>query len=265
SPSVTSFSSCFSARILCLELTLHTLVVSLGIYFVHRLRGSRWHGRGGYASAFSLTIIAIERYYAVVKPTHAKKAFTMRRLKLFVLFCWLLALSWNSVGFAVKRFDQVNINCFMLWPDTVSFKIYSTMSLVVFGLVPGLLMCGLYSKIIYVLWINKLRHNLTCLTTERRFKLHRKKATKMAIVVSLVYLVSWIPELTVFNLIAYKPWLIRDIVTTYQVTVAMVMINSAVNPVIYTLHGQRYRHYLKKLLICLRKKPKQTRDEDTKL
>ncbi|EDO35028.1 predicted protein, partial [Nematostella vectensis] len=215
-----------------------------GAYFTHpggklgdilcaSVTGESLAWTGGYASAFSLTIIAIERYYAVVKPTHAKKAFTMRRLKLFVLFCWLLALSWNSVGFAVKRFDQVNMNCFMLWPDTVSFKIYSTMSLVVFGLVPGLLMCGLYSKIIYVLWINKLRHNLTCLTTERRFKLHRKKATKMAIVVSLVYLVSWIPELTVFNLIAYKPWLIRDIVTTYQVTVAMVMINSAVNPVIY--------------------------------
>lgn len=210
------------------------------------LTGESFAWMGGYASAFFLVAIAIERYFAVTKPAKSDVSITKDNLKLLVFCCWFFAVSWNSIGFAVKRYDEKFGFCAMRWPAHYSFKVYSALTFAVLGVIPIAIMCILYSRVVHTLWFKREVVQVNNQEIERN---RRKKVTKMVLIVSLVYILSWVPELTIFLLFAYAPnSLDGDI--SYPASVAMVTFNSAVNPIIYGFHNERFRRYLINLLCC---------------
>lgn len=209
--------------------------------------GESFAWMGGYASASFLVAIAIERYYAVTKPEN-DVSITKDNLKVLVVSCWLFSLAWNAIGFAVKRYDDANGFCHMEWPEPYSFKVYSALSYYVLGVVPITTMCVLYARVVHTLWFKREVLQVNNQDVERR---KRKKVTKMVLIVSLIYALSWIPELTIFLLVAYAPWSLNGAIA-YPATVAMVTFNSAVNPIIYSFHNERFRKHLINLLCCRR-------------
>lgn len=222
-------------------------VGSAGDLFCIFITGESFAWMGGYASAYVLVAIAIERYQAVTKPYHHhSNSITSCKLRFLVLSCWVFAISWNSIGFAVKRYDPDLGFCKSRWPAVYSYKVYSLLCFVIIGVIPVTTMCILYSRIVYSLWFKREIVQVNNQLYERK---RRIKATKMVLMVSGIYTLSWIPELTIFLVDAYAPrYVSSDVV--YPVCVAMVTLNSAVNPIIYTLHGERFRYFLKKLVCC---------------
>jgi len=210
------------------------------------LTGESFAWMGGYASAYFLVAIAIERHYAVTKPYVYGCSITRTKLKLLVVGCWFFSLAFNAIGFAVKRYDASSGFCATEWPAPYSFKVYSLLSFIVVGVIPIATMSILYARVVYALWVKREVHQVNNLGSHRK---RRMKATKMVLTVSVIYTLSWVPELTVFLVAAYAPSLVRSS-AIYPAGVAMVSVNSAVNPIIYTLHGERFRYFLKKLICC---------------
>jgi hypothetical protein len=221
-----------------------------GDYLCLFITGETLAWMGGYASAIFLLAIAVERYYAVANPHSYGSSFITKHLKLLVTVCWACALAWNVSGFATKHYDEKFGFCNMKWPAEYSFKVYAALSLLAVGFIPCFAMVLLYSRVVYTLWFKKqiLRTN----HNEKRDKIRRKKATKMVLSVSLMYALCWIPELTIFNLVAFAPQLIQGNLA-YPASVAMVSVNSAVNPILYSLHNNQFRRHLKRLVCCRRK------------
>ena len=75
----------------------------------------------------------------------------------------------------------------------------------------------------------------------------RKKVTKMVIMVSIIYVICWFPQLTMY-LLSYATTSNTFGDLGYVISVVMVTVNSAVNPTIYSFQNERFRKHLKQLV-----------------
>jgi len=200
---------------------------------------------GGYASSLFLLAISIERYIAVAKPRSYGASLITKNLKALVVCCWFFTIAWNSVGFAWKRYDRTKGYCTLV-ASLTSFKVYSILCFFVLGVFPMATMAALYSRVIHLLWFNKLSN-----TSNRETKLQnkRRRATQMVLIVTIIYALTWFPELTVLVLSAFSPDSFRGDIA-YPATVLLCAFNSAINPVIYSFHSNKFRGHLKGLLCC---------------
>ncbi|XP_031554150.1 neuropeptide FF receptor 2-like isoform X2 [Actinia tenebrosa] len=224
------------------------------------ITGGTFAWSGGYTSAFFLVAIAIERYFAITRPHDIRKRITMKKLKYVVGTCWFLALAFNAIGFLVQRYNEEEKFCREEWPFAHSPKVYSALSLTTIGLIPVLTMFVLYSRVVQTLWGQSNR----C-TSEGFVKVaairNRKKVTKIVLTVSTVYTLCWLPELCVYTTSAYDHSLVKGNIA-YPAAVALVTVNSAVNPLIYCFHSGRFRQNLVALICGGRRRSESLRDFD---
>lgn len=86
--------------------------------------------------------------------------------------------------------------------------------------------------------------------TERARIRSRLKVTKMVFVVSLMYIVCWLPNLVFYMLSKYEPEDYAYGSVPYIISVILVGVNSAINPFIYALHSSNFRQYIRGTLCC---------------
>jgi len=201
---------------------------------------------GGYTSSLFLVAIAVERYFAVVRPHELHRRITVRKVISIVVLCWIIGLAWNSVGFSVKGFDDERKLCAGEWRYSDARKAYKILSFFAVGVVPVTIMSVLYSKVVFSLWF-KANSSLSCIQNVAARS--RKKVTKIVLSVSALYALCWLPELFLYVLKAYQPDLLEG-TKLFPVTVALLCINSAANPMIYCFHSHRFRSHLYKLMKC---------------
>lgn len=77
----------------------------------------------------------------------------------------------------------------------------------------------------------------------------RKRVTKMALTVSIIYGLCWMPNLTIYALNYFSPSQNYGDVT-YITSIVLVTCNSTVNPFIYVFVNQKFRRRIKSLLCC---------------
>lgn len=224
------------------------------------ITGGTFAWSGGYTSAFFLVAIAIERYFAITRPQDIHKRITMEKLKYVVGACWLLALAFNAVGFLVQRYNEEVKFCMEEWPFAHSPKVYSALSLTVAGLIPVLTMFVLYSRVIYTLRVQSKISSKDGFVKVAAIR-NRKKVTKIVLTVSIVYTLCWLPELSVYTTSAYDHSLVKGNIA-YPAAVALVTVNSAVNPLIYCFHSGRFRRNLVALICGKRRRSESLRDFD---
>lgn len=205
---------------------------------------------GGAASAFTLVAIAIERYYAVAKP-HLQREITPWRLKAIIISSWVYAIVFNIPLFIVIKYKQVinDFRCPEVWPNEILSKVYTVGAFFVFGAIPLGVMAVVYPLTVRALWKNRLRASSV---SDRAIVRQRKKATKMMLVVSVLYAICWLPNLIFYMLSTYKPEWYVYFSDTYVVSVVLVCANSAMNPIVYSLHSSRFRNELKSFFFCER-------------
>ncbi|CAD6186083.1 unnamed protein product [Caenorhabditis auriculariae] len=104
------------------------------------------------ASAYTLAVIAVERYYAICRPLQSRKWHTKKRALVTIFLVWCFSFSANLGSLFV--FDAVPIgskyNCDSTQGRTVDFvyQLYLTFALL---FVPLALMVGLYGNVIFTL------------------------------------------------------------------------------------------------------------------
>ena len=203
---------------------------------------------GAISSIFALVLIAIERYYAIVKPLRIRRRLTTRRLRTVIPITWAAAAVFCSAYFITTEFDEDLAKCTRTWPAAWVLPAYDVLWLVAVGVLPTTLMAALYAKVGYTLWSDK---NQAGDVTLQAIKRHRKKVTITMLTLSIAYAVCWLPELilhVVSNAVTGGEFLVDH--WAHTVTTSLAVFNSSVNPIVYVFRVERFKREFRKIVCC---------------
>uniref|UniRef100_A0A8C7E8W3 Sphingosine-1-phosphate receptor 4 n=1 Tax=Nothoprocta perdicaria TaxID=30464 RepID=A0A8C7E8W3_NOTPE len=191
------------------------------------------------ASTFSLLVTAIERYSAMVRPIAESEASKTRRLRGLIVSCWLLALllgllpllGWNCLcDFGA---------CSLLLPlYSKSYILFSVvlLSIILLGIV------GLYISIYQLVQASSRQ------SSSRHGRRRSLRLLKTVLMILGAFIVCWSPLFALLLVDASCEPRACGHLHSLDWTLALAMVNSAVNPVIYSLRSAEVRRALRDLL-----------------
>ncbi|XP_031567349.1 neuropeptide FF receptor 2-like [Actinia tenebrosa] len=203
--------------------------------------GGNFSWVGSTASSFSVIVLAFERYFAVIYPF--KQRFTLKKVKMTVIVCWLYAVIFMSPLFFVVVYSKAGNSCIEHWTKESEASAFSTLTLIFLLIIPVALMAFLYGRVIRKLWFGKSQS--TVRPAQHSVIKSRKTVTKMLLIVTVVYIICWSSDLIIYMLLA-SSWNSKD--PKYSLPEALVLLNSAVNPIIFIVYSQRFRKQLMRIL-----------------
>ncbi|XP_078348059.1 QRFP-like peptide receptor [Oculina patagonica] len=205
---------------------------------------------GGAVSILCLVYIAVERYFAIIHPLRQRGRFTRRRLKVFIVLGWSFAFLINVPDFMSTGYYQPGLRfCGKEGKfGDVEAKVDSMVWIILAGIIPVGIMVYLYTRVVHHLWF-KPAENLEA--SQKAALRYRKQVTTTLITVSVIYAVSWIPNLTVYVL---KSWGGVVMGSWYDKSGTLsVTFNACINPVLYSMRMKRFREHLRDMLLCKKK------------
>ena len=216
----------------------------------------------GLASVYFLAALAVERYFAILKPfVHMRRAGKSLMWKVLVVI-WIAVGVLGTSGIIIEgqasqsaSMENARTNVTSRPPPTNITKGSSTLIetlatayifvLLAFGFVlPSVVMIFCYSRVIYHVWFNT-EDNRT--TNHALFK-SRRKLTKLFIILTVIFLFTWTPT---FGRPIVTRFGNRENATKYELfSLLLALLGSAANPVIYSFRCPRFRQEVVKLLTC---------------
>lgn len=201
------------------------------------------------ASMLTLMFIAWERYYAVMYPHSSRGRINASKLRLLIAVSWLVAFGYASLEFWIIKFDEQRKVCFYDWSETL-WKTDVFMWCIGLSLIPLGIEVGLYARVVYRLWGKKTQ---TIEISQRSLMTQRKRLTKTVLLISIINIMLRLP----IDLHYFLSTFAGDTFTTadwwepvsFSLSHLMLVLNSAVNPVIYALQDRTFR----KRMWCLMK------------
>ena len=207
------------------------------------------------ASIYIYVALAVERYFAILKPfVHLRRA-RKCLLRKVVLVIYSLAIVLSAPGYyfytARRLLRQSWRNTTTnrtavgpVWFENLSI-IYSFL-LFVFGLVlPSAAIIFCYSRVIYHVWFNANENR----ATNAGLVKSRRKLTKLFILVTVVFMITWSPT---FGRLLVTPYGVHEEDTLKLELISMLLglVGSTANPVIYSFRCSRFRQEVVKPLSC---------------
>ena len=106
------------------------------------------------------------------------------------------------------------------------------------------IMVYLYSRVVYRLWFNPVNNLEASQNAALRY---RKQVTIALITVSVIYAVCWMPNLITHLM---ESGFGKVIMWFDQIGTALLVFNSCVNPVLYSMRMKIFREHLRDMLLC---------------
>ena len=234
----------FAPRFLLIHLFTHP-AGTLGKALCTTLTGMNISWVASLASGFALVWIAVERFYVVIYPTSIERKITKRKLRRIIPGCWVVAIIHTLPSFVANSFDETLKLCREIYTSEWQYVSYWFLWLLGAGVVPVSVMAVLYARVIYALWITN-SHDATRIAVINA----RKRITKKSITVSVVYAVCVLPTHVLYFSSIYYPSLIIDDGIFFKTSYCLLVLNSSINPFVYTFQCGNFRRHLKSLLGC---------------
>ena len=191
-------------------------------------------------SSFLLVAIAFERYEAILRPL---QTLLNGRSLWFVPVVWMLATLLSIPSIVVAAYDVEGQMCVENFRDYTTLRAYYLSWSFANSVLPICIMGYLYTRIILCL----RKPGLVQCSFSTSASQSRKKVTKMLISVSVIFITCWTPPAV---LCVLSPMIPGGYSTVYPITTASALLNSCLNPLVYTLHSQQFRRNLVSLVFC---------------
>ncbi|XP_041937326.1 neuropeptide FF receptor 1-like [Alosa alosa] len=212
------------------------------------------------ASVFTLVAIAVDRFRCIVYPFKAK--LTLLVAKATIGLIWLLALAIMFPSAVMLTVEQEKDSmvlwhnrtyplyyCYETWPDPEMRKVYTTVLFTHIYLVPLTLLVLLYGRIGAKLFrrhaLANVEHPCANPPVKSPKTQRHARVIKMLAVVTLLFMLSWLPLWTLLMLTDYA----RlegdklDLLTGYIFPFShwLAFSNSSVNPIIYGYFNENFK------------------------
>ncbi|XP_078347753.1 allatostatin-A receptor-like [Oculina patagonica] len=195
-------------------------------------------------SSFLLVAIAFERYNATLHPL---ETLSRNRSSWLVPFLSILAILLVTPMFVVSTYDAENQMCVKHFPDYPTARAYYLFWSFCNEFLPISIMGYLYTRISLCLRNRVLVPGCS----PNAMSQSRGKVTKMLITVSVIFIACWTPPAV---LCVLSPVIPGERATVSYVAKASALLNSCLNPLVYTLHSQQFRKNLASLASCFKRR-----------
>ncbi|PFX30603.1 allatostatin-A receptor-like [Stylophora pistillata] len=184
---------------------------------------------GAAASILFLVYIAVERYFAIIHQLRHRGRFTRGRLKLVIGIPWFVSIVINTAEFWEIRYYYFDSGLCKRYGNKSTteekfIKAYSLIWMLLAGAIPPCIMTA--------------------------FLRHRKQVTVTLLMVGAIYAFCWIPSQISFvteNWGLPVPW--------FNVAGhVLVVLNSCVNPVVYSFRLKSFRQHLRNIMQCKKRR-----------
>ncbi|XP_060702603.1 sphingosine 1-phosphate receptor 4 [Hemiscyllium ocellatum] len=193
------------------------------------------------ASTFSLLITAVERYATMVRPLPYASAHKTYRVYALIGLCWLMAsligllplLGWNCIC----NFDECS-TLLPLYSKSYILFCVAMFSIIIVGIV------ALYSGIYHL-----VRNSAKSVSNSKS----RQKSVRLLKTVYMIvaaFVICWSPLFVLLLLDIFCDAPSCSKLHSMEWTIALAVINSAINPVIYSFGSKEVRRAIIKLLCC---------------
>ncbi|KAM6897158.1 somatostatin receptor type 2-like [Xenentodon cancila] len=201
-----------------------------------------------FTSIFSLMVMSIDRYLAVVHPIRSTKWRKPRFAKLINFTVWIVSLLVNLPTMIFSSLDKVPV-CGIVWPEPqeVYYTAFIFYTFFIGFFLPLAVIC-----MCYLLIIVKVKSSGMRVGSSKR-KRSERKVTRMVSIVVAVFVLCWLP-FYIFNVTSVtgtiKPT--SALKSTFDFVVVLGYANSCANPILYAFLSDNFKKSFQNVL-CLKK------------
>ncbi|KXJ17519.1 Histamine H2 receptor [Exaiptasia diaphana] len=214
-----------------------------------------------------MTLVAINRYFLIVKPQLYQRAFTPKNTKIMILSIWLLSCT-EPLPYLLSghryQYHAGKVFCFQV----VQVDFYTLLGYV-YVTIPIFVLTSCYFKVFKMLRehqkrIRSLRKSNTKHTSTRRVSIEDINVTWTLFITVCGFLICWIP-ISIVDFIGFGQgkWALSRHV--YLMYTFLGQLSTTLNPFIYGVMNKTFRDEYKKMLCgcrCSRKRDENL-DSDT--
>uniref|UniRef100_A0A8C0YQN1 Opsin 4a (melanopsin) n=1 Tax=Cyprinus carpio carpio TaxID=630221 RepID=A0A8C0YQN1_CYPCA len=215
----------------------------------------------GICSMITLMVIAVDRYFVITRPLASIGVLSQKRALLILLIAWAYSLGWSLppfFGWSAYVPEGLLTSC--TW-DYVTFtpsvRAYTMLLFIFVFFIPLIVIIYCYFFIFRSIRstneaVGKINGDNKRDTIKQFQRLKNEwKMAKIALIVILMYVISWSPYSTV-ALTAFAGY--SDMLTPYMNSVPAVIAKASAihNPIIYAITHPKYRLAIAKYIPCLR-------------
>ncbi|NXC38935.1 NK1R protein, partial [Penelope pileata] len=197
-----------------------------------------------FASIYSMTAIALDRYMAIIHPLQPRLSATATKVVIGVI--WLLAflLAFPQGYYSVMEKLPGRLVCLVAWPEhsTDAYgKTYHFCMTVLIYFLPLLVIGCAYTVVSITLWASEIPGDSSDRYHEQVSA--KRKVVKMMIIVVCTFALCWLPYHIYFTLQYFNPeWYLQKFIQqVYLAIMWLAMSSTMYNPIIYCCLNDRFR------------------------
>ncbi|XP_054767248.1 galanin receptor 2a-like [Lytechinus pictus] len=203
------------------------------------------------ASVFTLTMIACERYVAVVYAVHYRTIFSKKRPRYVLLACWAASITLNTQSFYINFLNKDSHTCYVKYPSLHFQKFIGVTFFLIEYFLPMVIMLFTQTRTVM-----SLRAQARSLTSDRKesngpalsLLQARRRVIEMLFMVVITFIICWSPDqiayfcymMNIFD----ASFLTGSLYTTFLV---LAFANCCMNPFIYASRNANFRRALREL------------------
>lgn len=193
-------------------------------------------------SILTLTLLAIERYLAILKPFFYKARVTKSLVKKLLLMIVAFSALVTAPSYYIFGNGNYKVEfCVNSTLDETAAMGYLASLLVLSITIPGIVMILCYSRIVQHVWFS----NEADKATSKALLRSRWKLTKLFMVATVIFIVSWSPS---FGRLSASSFRCSDRFVIYEViSILLALLGSMANPILYSFRCPGFRQAVKEL------------------